>query len=83
MSDNKKTLEDLGSYFGVTRERIRQLEAKALSKIKIYFTTNTKRNKLLFALKDSEGKQYYKLRGEPVNPENIISYLYLKDSLQM
>lgn len=29
-----KTLEECGSYFGVTRERIRQIEAKAIRKLK-------------------------------------------------
>ncbi|MEX3012372.1 sigma factor-like helix-turn-helix DNA-binding protein [Acinetobacter baumannii] len=31
-------LEEVGSQFNVTRERIRQIEAKALKKIKTYFT---------------------------------------------
>ena len=30
------TLEQVGREFGVTRERVRQIEAKALLKLKIY-----------------------------------------------
>ena len=32
--DQPKTLEEIGSVFGVTRERIRQIEAKALRKLR-------------------------------------------------
>jgi DNA-directed RNA polymerase sigma subunit (sigma70/sigma32) len=32
--DNESTLEDIGLKFGVTRERIRQIEFKALDKLK-------------------------------------------------
>ena len=31
---SKKTLEEVGKEFSVTRERIRQIEAKALRKLK-------------------------------------------------
>jgi RNA polymerase primary sigma factor len=34
--DEPKTLEDVGRYFGVTRERIRQIESRTLMKLKTY-----------------------------------------------
>lgn len=41
-ADRKRhTLEEIGREFGVTRERIRQVEAKALRKIKRYMTELT------------------------------------------
>ena len=30
----QRTLDEVGKYFGVTRERIRQIEGKALKKLK-------------------------------------------------
>lgn len=35
-----KTLEEIASRSGITRERIRQIEAKALRKLRIRFITN-------------------------------------------
>jgi RNA polymerase primary sigma factor len=32
--DRSRTLEEVGQHFGVTRERIRQIESKALRKLK-------------------------------------------------
>lgn len=40
-SGKRHTLEEIGREFGVTRERIRQVEAKALKKIKRYMTELT------------------------------------------
>ena len=31
----RHTLEQVGNYFGLTRERIRQIEAKALKKLRL------------------------------------------------
>lgn len=39
LTDNAKTLEELSLEFNVSKERIRQIEQRALEKIKIYFTT--------------------------------------------
>ena len=32
--DSPRTLEEVGEYFGVTRERIRQIQNEALSKLR-------------------------------------------------
>ena len=34
LSENPPTLEDLGKQFGVSRERIRQLEARAFKQVR-------------------------------------------------
>ena len=34
--EHPRTLEEVGQTFGVTRERIRQIEAKTLAKLKAY-----------------------------------------------
>ena len=33
---NKKTLDEIGTIYGVSRERIRQIENRAISKLKTY-----------------------------------------------
>ena len=43
-NEEPKTLEDVGKYFNVTRERIRQIEAKALRKL--HYRAITKKNQL-------------------------------------
>ena len=36
LSDNSETLEDLSQKFSISRERVRQIEARAMEKIKEY-----------------------------------------------
>lgn len=48
LDDNgeKKTLEEIGSYYGVSRERIRQIENRAMSKLKKLCRNNNINNNL-------------------------------------
>ena len=39
IDDHPRTLEEVGQEFGVTRERIRQIEAKTLAKLNSYHDT--------------------------------------------
>jgi len=50
---NDNTFEEIGNIFGVTRERIRQLEVKALRKLK-----HPLRSKKLRPFAEDEGKTY-------------------------
>ena len=40
IDDRERTLEEVGSHFGVTRERIQQIENKALRKLKYFESRN-------------------------------------------
>ena len=39
LSEKAETLEELGDYFHISRERVRQIETKALEKVKTYMCT--------------------------------------------
>lgn len=82
LSDEQKTLEEVASYLNVTKERIRQIEASALKKIKPYMVENSiiftnKLNKI----KQREGNRFNSLKKTPLSPTQIIRYMYLKDDL--
>jgi RNA polymerase primary sigma factor len=39
-SDNPMTLREVGEELGITRERVRQLEERALRRLRVYFAKN-------------------------------------------
>ena len=39
LCEKPETLEELGDYFHISRERVRQIETKALEKVKTYMCT--------------------------------------------
>jgi RNA polymerase sigma-32 factor len=42
LSENPQTLREIGEYFGITRERVRQIEARLLQKLKQHLTNRIK-----------------------------------------
>lgn len=82
LDNDQKTLEEIASYFNISRERIRQIEAKALVRIKPYMIKDSYLfKKTLNEIKEREKNSFKYLRKMPISPLNIIKYLYLKDNL--
>ena len=82
LNDNdRKTLEEIGHMFGVTRERVRQVEGKALSKMRhpkrrsafAGYSKNSDLESSPFKNKDNESKKEKKL------DERIIKLLFEHD----
>ena len=81
LSDTRMTLEQVASELGLTRERVRQLEAKALRKAKPLMENENKMQQVLARLQTREQVRIDNLRIEPIEPGRIIKYLYVKDKL--
>jgi len=82
LSDEQKTLEEVAAYFNLTRERVRQIEASTLKKLKIYLAENSSIfRKTLDKIKQREGYKFSSLKTTPLSPIQIIRYMYLKDDL--
>ena len=76
-----KTLEEIGVHFHLTRERIRQIEAKAFRKIRVYASRKTGVNDKQFIdldaydgmhLKDILGVDNYDIEKLASDPRNIL-----------
>jgi len=76
----KKTLKELAMRMNVTKERIRQLEEKALKKIKPYIIPESKTSKKVISeLLENDDINVYNIK--PVDISKIVLYLYMKDGL--
>ena len=81
LSDTRMTLEQVSSELGLTRERVRQLEAKALRKTKPLMENPNKMQQVLTRLQEREKVRLDILRVEPIEPSKLVKYLYVKDKL--
>lgn len=82
LDNPQSTLEEVASFFSVTRERIRQVEAKTLRKIKPYLEENSfKSRNVLQSVVKREGKLWEYLNIEPIYPLSIVRYFYIRDLL--
>lgn len=78
----RKSLEELGAEFYLTRERIRQLEAKVCDKVKPYMVKNSMLfRKTLDSLRKSNPRLVDNIRIEPIAPVDYIKYLFIKNNL--
>ncbi len=82
LSEEQKTLEEVASYLNITRERVRQIEASTLKKLKPYMEENSNIFlRTLNKIKQREGYKINSLKRTPLSPTQIIKYMYLKDDL--
>ncbi len=78
-----KTLEQLGEMLGVTRERIRQLEIKTLKKVKLLMENEQRMVVITNKINQREGRLVNLFSTEPILPDKIIKYLYIKEYLTL
>lgn len=82
LSGEAPTLEVVGEKLGITRERVRQIEAKALRKIKPYMQPKSiVKTNLLTKLRNQYGKSYDDMKFLPKDVEDIIFYMFVKEDL--
>lgn len=81
LSEESLTLEEVAEYFNLTRERIRQLEAKCLKKLKVYMDNNKKHLYFTYNQISGDIKSLDEYNINPINPNNIVDFFLLKDVL--
>lgn len=75
------TLETIGELLNLSRERVRQIEAKAIRKMRPVMERDSYKASILNRIKDKYGKGYVYLNVEPKSIEDIILFLYVKEEL--
>jgi len=77
LSGKKVSLEDISIELGVTRERIRQIELKALNKIKPYMIPgNNKFITVLNKIRD-KNENIHLIRMSAITPDDVYKYNYM------
>lgn len=80
LGDEEKTLEEVGKAFHITRERVRQIEKKALTIAKKYIKEDS--SVYLSAYQRLKEKGYIeKYKTTPISPYDIVKYIYLENDL--
>lgn len=82
LAPHQSTLESISSKLFITRERVRQIEVKALKKIKPYMDENSKKSINLYVKILKRERNYYNyINTEPIDPVKICKFMYVKDLL--
>lgn len=81
LSTNRMTLDEVATYFNLTRERVRQLEEKSFSKLKKYMFNDKEKLYETYKIisKDIISLEHYRL--DPYSPNDIIEFLMIKPLL--
>lgn len=74
IDENRKTLEELGKEFNFTRERVRQVENKAIKKLRLHLKRHEQN--LLESLNLKEVEEY---NIKPLNPKDAATYYFIKE----
>ncbi len=81
LSENKVSSEIISEYFGISIEKLRKIENKCLKKIDGIRKDEEKQREILDRLSKKYGDKFNILRITPINPEDIIKYLYIFSKL--
>ena len=81
ITDNPKKLEVLGKEFNLSRESIRKTLKNALNKLKTFMQNSKQYQNKTTNLRNVYHEKYYKLKTEPLTPDDICIYLYLENKI--
>lgn len=79
--ESESTLEYFGNIFNITRERIRQIEKKALQKVKPFLEEDSMSFKCIIDTYKNRKIRLSEVQAKPIEPNDIFRFLYIKDDL--